>query len=138
MKILLHILLETRSSFSQLKEIFQKKKIGCKGFPVGLLSIFTSFRILVGSLLGPSLLSMHYIGSYVGLSLWRRTVCKTLLKAISNSITYNSQKICSCSRRPKTILEITKKPHFSKWSTILLFTSFSRNLLTTERRLTGW
>ena len=29
-------------------------------------------------------------------------------------------------------------PHFSRWSTILLFTSFSNTLLTTERRLTGW
>ena len=31
-----------------------------------------------------------------------------------------------------------KIPHFSRWSTILLFTSFSKTLLTTERRLTGW
>ena len=30
-----------------------------------------------------------------------------------------------------------KWPHFPKWSTILLFTSFSKTLLTTERRLTG-
>ena len=30
-----------------------------------------------------------------------------------------------------------KKPHFSKWSTILLFTSFSKTLLNTERRVTG-
>ena len=29
-----------------------------------------------------------------------------------------------------------KRPHFSRWSTILLFTSFSKTLLTTERRLT--
>ena len=31
-----------------------------------------------------------------------------------------------------------KKPHFSMRSTILLFTSFSKTLLTSERRLTGW
>ena len=30
-----------------------------------------------------------------------------------------------------------KRPHFCRWSTILLFTSFSKTLLTTERRLTG-
>ena len=31
-----------------------------------------------------------------------------------------------------------KRSHFSRWSTILLFTSFSKTLLTTERRLRGW
>ena len=30
-----------------------------------------------------------------------------------------------------------KRPHFYRWSTILLFTSFSKTLLTTERTLTG-
>ena len=30
-----------------------------------------------------------------------------------------------------------KRPYFSKWSTILLFTSFSKTLLTIERGLTG-
>ena len=30
-----------------------------------------------------------------------------------------------------------KRLYFSRWSTILLFTSFSKILLTTERRLTG-
>ena len=29
------------------------------------------------------------------------------------------------------------RPHFSRWSTSLLFTSFSKTLLTTERRLRG-
>ena len=29
------------------------------------------------------------------------------------------------------------RPHFSRWSTILLFTSFSKTLLKVERRLTG-
>ena len=32
---------------------------------------------------------------------------------------------------------LDKRPHFSRWSLILLFTSFSKTLLTTERRLTG-
>ena len=30
-----------------------------------------------------------------------------------------------------------ERPHFSRWSTILLFTSFSKTLLSTETRLTG-
>ena len=59
------------------------------------------------------------------------------VKSSSNSIRYNCDKICSWSRRPKTMLEIRKKTYFSRWSTILLFTSFSKTLLTTERRLTG-
>ena len=48
------------------------------------------------------------------------------VKSPSNCITYNCQKICSWSRRPKTILDwkSAKRPHVSKWSTILLFTSF--------------
>ena len=58
-------------------------------------------------------------------------------KSPSNSIRRNCQKICSWLRRSKTILEMAKRPHFSRWSTILLFTSFSKTLLTIERRLTG-
>ena len=38
----------------------------------------------------------------------------------------------------KTTLKIRKRPHFSRWSTIVLFTSFSKTLLTTEKRLTRW
>ena len=60
------------------------------------------------------------------------------VKSPSNSIRYNSKKICSWPRRCKTILEIRKKLYFYRWSTVLLFTSFSKTLLTTERRLTGW
>ena len=60
-----------------------------------------------------------------------------LVKSPSNSIRYKCKKICSWSRRPNTILEIRKKPHFSKWSTILLFTGFSKNLLTTAKK-TNW
>ena len=30
-----------------------------------------------------------------------------------------------------------KRPHYSRWSTILLFTSFSKTLITAGRRLTG-
>ena len=35
-----------------------------------------------------------------------------LIKSPRNSIIYNSQKICSLSRRPQTILEIRKKATF--------------------------
>ena len=59
------------------------------------------------------------------------------VKSPSNSLRYNCQKICSWLRTSKTILEIRKWPYFSRWSTILLFTSFSRTLLTTKRALTG-
>ena len=34
------------------------------------------------------------------------------IKSPSNSIQYNSQKICNWFRRPKVILEIKKRPHF--------------------------
>ena len=59
------------------------------------------------------------------------------VKSSCNSIRYNYKKICSWSRKPKTILKIKKKPHFLRWSTILLFTSFSKTWLTIERRLMG-
>ena len=59
------------------------------------------------------------------------------VKSPSNSIRYNCVKICSWLRIPKTILEIRKKASLSRWSTSLLLRSFSKTLLTTERRLTG-
>ena len=62
----------------------------------------------------------------------------TCYSTIRYSIRYNCKKICSWSRRIKTILEIRKKAVFLWVSTNLLFTSFSKTLLTTERRLTGW
>ena len=74
-----------------------------------------------------SVKSLGYIKCYSSSSL--RPV-----KSPSNPIRHNCWKICSWLRRPKTILEIRKKPHFSGWSTILLFTSFTRTLLATERR----
>ena len=56
-------------------------------------------------------------------------------KSPSNSIRFNCQ-ICSSSKRSKSILETRKGTNFSGWWTILLFTSFLKTLLTTERRLT--
>ena len=55
------------------------------------------------------------------------------IKSPSNFIRYNCQKICSWLRESKNILEIRKRPHSSRWSTIQLITSFSKTLLTTER-----
>ena len=60
------------------------------------------------------------------------------VKSPRNSTRYNCNKIFSWLRRPKTILENRKRPYFSMSSTLLLFTSFSKTLLTTERRLTRW
>ena len=59
------------------------------------------------------------------------------IKTSSNVISYNCQKICSWSIRPdlKPYWKSEKRSHFSGWSTFLLFTSFSKALLTTERRL---
>ena len=59
---------------------------------------------------------------------WYSSSSPRLIKSPSNSTRYNCQKIWSWSRRPKTILETRKN---------LLLTSFSKTLLTTERRLTG-
>ena len=55
------------------------------------------------------------------------------VKSPSNSIRYNGKKVCSSSRRPKTILKSEKGPHFSRWLTI----RFPKTLVTTEKRLTG-
>ena len=46
--------------------------------------------------------SLGYINCYSSSS-------PTPVKSLHNSIRYNSKKICSWSRRPKTILEIRKK-----------------------------
>ena len=84
-----------------------------------------------------------------GLSLWRRPACQTLLKPLDKSSAtawaawktkqfYQTQlsEDLQLSRRPKTILGIRKRPHFSIWPTILLLTNFSK-ILITEIRLTG-
>ena len=54
-------------------------------------------------------------------------------KSYSNSIRHNCQKICSWFRRPlKPYWKSEKRSHSSRWSTILLFTSFSKTLLIEE------
>ena len=90
----------------------------------------------------------------IDLSLWSRAACLTLSKALDISSAtaqvapqlLKAQAILSDTtvRRSavdqedlKPYWESEKNPHFSRWSTILLFTSFSNTSLTTERRLTG-
>ena len=48
------------------------------------------------------------------------------VKSPSNFIRYNFQKVCSISRRPKTILEIWKKTHFLIWSSSYYLQVFQR------------
>ena len=89
------------------------------------------------------------------LLLWRRPVCQTLSKALDiSSVTAQvvpdllkallilSDTIVRRSavhrENLKPYWKSERRPHFSKWPTSLLFKSFSKILLTTERRLTGW
>ena len=61
------------------------------------------------------------------------------VKSPKNSIRYNSKKICSQTvdrEDLKLYWKSEKSPHFSRRSAVLLFTSFSKTLITTERRLT--
>ena len=74
--------------------------------------------------------SLRYIKSYSSSS--PRSV-----KSPRNYIRYNCKNICSLLRRPIPILKIRKRPHFSRWSAILLFTRFSKTLLATESILSG-
>ena len=76
--------------------------------------------------------SLGYIKCYSSSSPWS-------VKSPSNSIRYNCQKVCSWSRRPKTILEIRKKTTFfadCKLITYKFFKDFSNRpsptLLNTE------
>ena len=89
------------------------------------------------------------------LSLWSKPACKTLSKALNKSsatarvapdplkaiailsdVTVSRSAVDEEELKPYWKSE--KRPHFSRWSTILLFTSFSNTLQTTKRRLTGW
>ena len=68
---------------------------------------------------------------------WQNSRSPRPIISHSNCIRDNCQKICSWSRRPENLLEIRKKADFLRWPTSLLFRSFSKIWLTTERRLTG-
>ena len=58
------------------------------------------------------------------------------VKSPSNSMNYNYQKICSWSRRPRTILEIRKKGHIFLGDQQSYYLQVFKRLLTTERGLT--
>ena len=62
--------------------------------------------------------------------------CPKTIKDPSHTIKYNCQNISSWTRKLETILEIRKKATFLKVINSQLFISFSKILLTTERRLT--
>ena len=90
----------------------------------------------------------------IDLSLWSRAACLTLSKALDIS-SATAQVDPQLLKAPAILSDTTvrrsavdqedlkpyweseKKPNFSRWSTILSFTSFSNTLLTTEKRLTG-
>ena len=62
-------------------------------------------------------------------------VVPDLLKALE-ILFYKCQKVCSYQEDVKSYWKSEKRPHSSRWSRILLFTSLSKTLLTIERRLT--
>ena len=89
------------------------------------------------------------------LSLWRRPASQTLSKALDISIAtaqatldlLKIQAILSDTTLRRSIVDqenlkpywkSENRPDFSNWSTNLLWTSFSKTLLTIERRLIGW
>ena len=62
------------------------------------------------------------------------------VKKRKNFIRYNCKKICSWFKDLKPYCKSEKRPRFSRWSTTLLFTSFSKTLhvlQVIQRRLTG-
>ena len=58
-------------------------------------------------------------------------------KSPSNSIRYNCQKICSQSRRTKTIMEIRKKATFPQMMNNLIIYTFFKDF-TNHRKKTNW
>ena len=83
--------------------------------------------------------------------MWRRPACQTLSKALD--ISSATAQVAPDLLKALAVLSDTtvrrsvdreglkpywkseKRPHFSRWSTILLFTTFSKTLLTTERKI---
>ena len=61
-------------------------------------------------------------------------VVPDLIKALSDA-TVRSPAVNGEDLQPYWKSE--KRPHFSRWSAILFFSSFSNTFLTTERKLTG-
>ena len=65
-------------------------------------------------------------------------VAPDLLKAVAILLDLTIRRSVVDQEELKPYWKSVKRPHFSRWSTILLFTSFSKTLQTTERRLAGW
>ena len=59
------------------------------------------------------------------------------VKSPSNSIRYNCQKICSWSRRPKTILQVRKKVTFCQVIKNPIIYKFFKDFTNHKRRLKG-
>ena len=93
-------------------------------------------------------------GGHKLLTLWRRPAYQTLSKALD--ISSATARVAPDPLKALSILSDTtvrrsavdredlkpywkseKSTHFSRWTTVLLFPSFSKTLLITERRLTG-
>ena len=64
--------------------------------------------------------------------------CSKPVKNPSNSSDTTVRRSVVDQEDLKPYWKSEKRSHFSRPSTILLFTGFSKTLLTTERRLTGW
>ena len=84
--------------------------------------------------------------------MWRRSASQTLSKALGISsatagvapdllkalaiLSDTTVRRSAVDREDlKPYWKSEKRPHFSRWSTILLFTTFSKTLLTTERKI---
>ena len=65
-------------------------------------------------------------------------VAPDLLKALAILSDTTARRSAVDQEDLKPYWKSEKRSHFSRGSTILLFTSFSKTLLTTEKRLTGW
>ena len=74
------------------------------------------------------------------LDIWSATaqVAPDLLKALAILSDTTVRRFAVDREDLKPYWKPEKRPHFSRWSTILVFLSFSKTLLTTERRLRGW
>ena len=64
-------------------------------------------------------------------------VAPDLLKALAILSDTTARRSAVDREDLKPYWKSEKRQHCNRWSTILLFTSFSKALLTTERRLTG-
>ena len=79
----------------------------------------------------PNSVKTFYISSAIA------RVAPDLLKALTILSDTNVRRSSVAREGSKPCGKLEKNPHFSRWLKCLLFTSFSKTLLTTERKLTG-